>query len=47
MGFGMRAPVEPDPMEAFIEKRAVGFRIPASAVREMVSQLAKSRSQKP
>jgi len=47
MGFGMRAPVEPDPMEAFIEKRAVGFRIPASAVREMASQLARSRAQKP
>ena len=47
MGFGMRAPVPVDPMEAFMEKRAASFRIPASAVREMASQLAKSRSQDP
>lgn len=47
MGFGMRAPVPPDPMEEFLKKRAAGFRIPASAVREVASQLAKSRAQDP
>jgi hypothetical protein len=44
MGFGARAP---DPMESFMRQRAAGFRIPASAVREMASELAKSRARKP
>jgi hypothetical protein len=47
VGFGMSAPVASDPMEEFLKKRAAGFRIPASAVREMASQLAKSRAQEP